>query len=255
MYGAGILRAVTVHAGTHTGLVRSRNEDAFGATGLTRSRVDGEVVGVDHGAGASVLAVVADGLGGHPCGDVASSLVVDTLLAVAPTTADELIVAVHEANQVVVDAMSDADGSVGMGSTVAAVLVSRDGLAAVNIGDSCVFELVGEDLIQLSVDDVPTGLDDEVVMGASVVTQTLGGASRLIEVEPHVYEDDRHADHDDPMPRRLLLCTDGLTNFVALDRIARTLRDHEGAAAIRALIDLALEAGGPDNVTCMTLDA
>ena len=72
-------------AATHMGLVRSRNEDGYGATGLLASRADGELVGAIV-ARLPLLAVVADGLGGHPSGDIASALAVEHLLAAKPKT-------------------------------------------------------------------------------------------------------------------------------------------------------------------------
>jgi protein phosphatase len=144
--------------------------------------------------------------------------------------------------------MSHDDGSIGMGTTVAAVLVHETGMAVVNVGDSAVFELVDDRLVQLSTDDVPVGRTSLPGVPSSIVTQTLGGGRELRAVEPHLYEDDLVS------PRRLLLCTDGLTNFVPRDQVADALRRHSGEDAVRVLIALALAAGGPDNVTVMTLD-
>jgi PPM family protein phosphatase len=205
---------------------------------------------VEHPTGSTVVAVVADGLGGHPRGEMASALAVDTVLAAEPMTVDELIVAVHEANQVIVDSMSAADGSVGMGTTVAAVLLSQGSLAVVNVGDSVVFELVDGRLVQLSIDDVPDGAPGAIEWPSALVTQTLGGDSELIEIEPHVHEDDDDRVGD----RRLLMCTDGLTNFVAREQITDALRDADRKDVIGELIAQALAAGAPDNVTVMTLD-
>ena len=241
------MTTVRLVAATHSGSVRRGNEDAYGATSLIASRVDGEVVSAAVSSQAC-LVVVADGLGGHPCGELASQLAVDRLLEAKPTDAPSLVDAVHEANESIVVAMSPDDGSIGMGTTVAAVLVHELGLAVVNVGDSAVFELVDDRLVQLSTDDVPVGRTSLPGVPSSIVTQTLGGGRELVAVEPHLYEDDLAS------PRRLLLCTDGLTNFVPREQIAASLRRHGGADAIRVLVALALAAGGPDNVTVMTLD-
>ena len=94
-----------IWAATHTGLVRRRNEDCYGATGLPAVETDGEVVATEV-LGEPCLAVVADGLGGHPCGNVASRLAVDHLLAAQPAQPDELVAAVHLANEAIYEAMS-----------------------------------------------------------------------------------------------------------------------------------------------------
>lgn len=241
------MTTVRIFAATHTGSVRRGNEDAYGATSLIASRVDGDVVSAVV-SNEACLIVIADGLGGHPCGEVASQLAVDRLLEAKPMDALSLVDAVHAANESIVAAMSHDDGSIGMGTTVAAVLVHEAGVAVVNVGDSAVFELVDDRLVQLSTDDVPVGSTSLPGVPSSIVTQTLGGGRALVTVEPHLYEDDLAS------PRRLLLCTDGLTNFVPREQIADGVRRHSGEDAVRVIIALALAAGGHDNVTVMTLD-
>lgn len=235
-----------VAAGTHTGLVRKKNEDRYGATGLVTSLVDGEITYAEHPA-LPFLAVIADGLGGHPCGEVASTLAVEHLLAARPPAADALVASVHGANRAIVDAMNPLDGSVGMGTTIAAVLVHAAGLAVVNVGDSVVLELVDGRLVQLSTDDVPRGWNLPGIP-STVVTQTLGGARGLVKIEPHVVEGALAP------PRRLLLSTDGLTNFVPRADIIAALGEHHVRAAGERLLELALFAGGADNVTCVLVE-
>jgi len=235
-----------VCAGTHKGLIRSRNEDSYGATGLVPSRVDGTVVATDlaHLPG---LSVVADGLGGHPSGDVASAFAVESLLTAGPADAAGLVAAVHAANRALVDHMSAVPTTRGMGTTVAAVLILREGLAVVNVGDSPVLELVGDRLIQLTVDDVAP-LGGFTSGPSSALTQSLGGGQSTREITPHVYEDRLSG------ARRLLLCSDGLTSFVRRELIVDALRNDDPRRAVETLLTLALESGGGDNVTCLVVD-
>ena len=107
------MTSTRVWAATHVGTVRRRNEDSHGATGLGATGVDGAVVAAT--VEGTCLAVVADGLGGHPCGDVASRLVVDHLLAAQPATADALVQAFRSANVALYDAMTGTDGAPGWG--------------------------------------------------------------------------------------------------------------------------------------------
>lgn len=233
---------------THTGSVRRANEDAYGATGLAASSIDGEVVSTTVSVG-PCLAVVADGLGGHPRGEVASGLAIEHLLGAGVADPAALVAAIHEANEAIVAAMSEEGGSVGMGTTVAAVLLHAAGLAVVNVGDSAVFELIEDRLVQLSTDDVPASRNELPGLPSSIVTQTLGGGKELVEIEPHLHEDERRP------TRRILLCTDGLTNFVPRSHIAEALRRHDGDTAAEVLLSLALAAGGPDNITVLVIDA
>ncbi len=231
-------------AASHVGLVRQRNEDAFGATGLEVEVRNGEVVFAEALAH-PVLAVVADGLGGHPSGDVASRIAVQAVLDAKPDDARSLVEAVQFANEEIVAAMSTADGSIGMGSTVVAALIREDGLAVANVGDSPAFEIVDSRLIQLTTDDVAGASPGLPGIPSSVLTQSLGGGVRLQEVDVHLYQDEL------PPPRRLLLCTDGLTSYVPAAAISAAVAECEGPELARRCLTLALEAGGRDNITAL----
>lgn len=233
---------------SHVGLVRQRNEDAFGATGLEVDVRDGEVVFAEALAH-HVLAVVADGLGGHPSGDVASRIAVQAVLDAKPDDARSLVEAVHYANEEVVAAMSAANGSIGMGSTLVAALIREDGIAVANVGDSPAFEIVDGRLVQLTTDDVAGASPGLPGIPSSVLTQSLGGGARLQEVDVHLYEDEL------PPPRRLLLCTDGLTSYVAREDIASAVHGGTGTVLVGELLRLAIDAGGRDNVTLLYLES
>lgn len=232
---------------SHVGLVRQRNEDAFGATGLEVDVRDGEVVFAEALAH-PVLAVVADGLGGHPSGDVASRIAVRAVLDAKPDDARSLVEAVHYANEEVVAAMSAADGSIGMGSTLVAALIREDGLAVANVGDSPAFEIVDGRLVQLTTDDVAGASPGLPGIPSSVLTQSLGGGPRLQEVDVHLYEDEL------PPPRRLLLCTDGVSSYLPPSTIRDSLSGGLSERAIADLIEATLVAGGRDNATVVVIE-
>lgn len=240
------MREARIWGVTHTGCVRPRNEDSYGAPGIGSVHADGTVTGAKV-TGGLCLAVLADGLGGHPRGDAASRIAVDTILEAEPTNAEELIRAIHLANDVVYRQMGDLDAP-GMGTTIAALLAHEHGFAVANVGDSPVFESSDGRLVQLSVDDAPPGQAGLPGMPTSRVTQTLGGSRSLTPVRPHLHLSD-HVDRN-----RLLLCTDGLTNFVTRQAIAAELRHPDGGSAATALVQLALAAGGLDNVTVVVVD-
>jgi len=230
---------------THVGYVRARNEDAVGVCGVDRPLEDGVVTMFE--APVPLLVVVADGLGGHPGGDQASRMAVDAVLAAGPTDAESLAKALHHANEAVYAAMDAQADNIGMGSTVAAVLVSANGLTVANVGDSEVFVLSDDRLISLSTADSPGGANGLPGVPTYKVTQALGGAASFHAVDPHV----RELDH---ATERLLVCTDGLTNYVARPVIADSLRAGNVAQAAESLLSLALDAGGLDNITLVVVD-
>jgi len=226
---------------TDTGLVRDHNEDNY----LT-----------DEG-----LFAVADGVGGHKAGEVASQTAVDTLQREfrEPTT-DGLVDAVKTANRTVWDLAESNPDQRGMGTTLTAVaLVNEDGeerLAVVNVGDSRAYLLQQGELEQLTEDHSLveqlvregqlTPAEAQVHPQRSIITRALG-LDPEVEVdswELTPYKGDR-----------ILLCSDGLTNEVSDDEIASTLRsvgDPEEAA--RQLVNEARDHGGSDNITCVVVD-
>lgn len=135
----------------------------------------------------------------------------------------------------------------GMGTTIAAVLLHADGLAVVNVGDSPVLEVLDERLVQLTTDDVAAHVGLAGIRSSSL-TQSLGGGHVIRKITPHLYEDHVVG------TRRILLCTDGLTNFVSRQSIVDALGRDDQHLAVQALLQLALESGGPDNVTCLLVD-
>ncbi len=245
-----IAHNLVVHAAasSHTGRVHAQNEDSFAATGMARSHIDDEIHD-SRIAGGAFLAVVADGLGGHPHGERASAIAVGEIANASVQTEADLVAAVRLANESLYRAMSDDPRLRAMGTTVAALLVHGRGVSAVNVGDSAVLELDRGRLVQLTEDDVPAGAGRLPGMPTSIVTQTLGGSSKFSPVEPHVYCDECTES------RRFLVCSDGLTNFVALEEIRDALTGTDPVGAVRLLLDLTLEAGAPDNVTVIVVDA
>jgi len=237
-----------VAAATHRGLYRQSNEDWFGASGLTPRLHDGEVA-IAAVSGDVCLAVVADGVGGRPCGEVASRVAVDAFLDAAAATPEELVAAIHAANEAVVAAMDGSAGSIGMGTTVAAVMIHASGVSVANVGDSAVLEVTDTVLAQHSTDDLAGRSSRVPGIPSGALTQVLGGSAELVPVTPHLHTDHRSGH------RRLLLCTDGLTSFVPRHDVAAALRLLDPAAAVDALIGLALAAGAPDNVTVVLVDS
>ena len=221
------------------------------------------------------LYVVADGLGGHAAGEVASRVAVDAIAEFVELTGgnqeitwpfglddtisyegNRLKTAVRHANTRVIEATRESAEYEGMATTVAAVLVDGDIANLAHVGDSRIYLWNGESIEQLTRDH--SWVNEQIENGAispeqarshplrNVVTRALGGrADLVVDIQSRRMEPGN----------MLLLCSDGLTTMVPDDGIARILRESEGdvARATSALVSEANERGGEDNITVVLL--
>ncbi|MEO5876276.1 MAG: Stp1/IreP family PP2C-type Ser/Thr phosphatase [Streptosporangiaceae bacterium] len=211
-------------------------------------------------AGARLLAV-ADGMGGHVGGEIASAAAIETLRKLdTDVPADQLLVALEHSVKAANDKLHhivEGDPSLqGMGTTLTAMLWSGSQVALVHIGDSRAYLLRNGELFQIThdhtlvqslVDEGRISLDDAATHPQrSLLLRALDGRN---EVEPDLSL--REAQIGD----RYLLCSDGLSGVVSAETIHQVLSSHEDPEqAIRQLIDLANRGGGPDNITCVVAD-
>ncbi|MGV0837117.1 PP2C family protein-serine/threonine phosphatase [Mycolicibacterium thermoresistibile] len=221
------------------GLVRANNEDSVYA-------------------GARLLAL-ADGMGGHAAGEVASQLVI---AALAPLDDDEpggdllskLDAAVREGNAAIADHVEADPDLEGMGTTLTAILFAGNRLGLVHIGDSRGYLLRDGELTQITKDDtfVQTLVDEGRITAEeahshpqrSLIMRALTGH----EVEPTLIMREARAGD------RYLLCSDGLSDPVSQETILEALKLPDPGDAADRLIELALRGGGPDNVTVVVAD-
>lgn len=223
---------------TDVGLVREHNEDAVLAE--------------------PPLYAVADGLGGHLAGEVASAIAIATLQREAPDAPDPkaLARAVRAANAAVIEAAEEGRGRSGMGTTLTAAIVSGAHIAVAQVGDSRAYLLGREGLERLTEDH--SMVADMIRRGTltqeearshpnrSVITRALGS-------DPNMYADtyDVYAEPGD----RLLLASDGLTGMLEDAEIAQVLRSvPDPEVAARTLVDAANDAGGHDNISVVIVD-
>lgn len=209
------------------------------------------------------LLVVADGMGGHAGGDVASSLAIGELAPLdgeshgADDALEHLKRAVFAAHRELLTRVDEEPQLTGMGTTVTALLRTGGKLALAHIGDSRAYLLRDGELVQITKDHtfVQTLVDEgrltleeaEQHPQRSVLMRVLSDV--IDDVEPDLSMREGRAGD------RYLLCSDGLSGVVSHD----TLRDTLAAAAdpattCEALVQLALRAGAPDNVTCIVAD-
>ncbi|HEY2804182.1 MAG TPA: Stp1/IreP family PP2C-type Ser/Thr phosphatase, partial [Actinomycetota bacterium] len=199
---------------------------------------------------------VADGMGGHKGGDVASSLAIQVLGDALPSDGAELVERVREANRAVYERSSSDTTVEGMGTTMTATIAGGGALRLAHVGDSRAYLLREGTLRRLTEDHTLvqrmvseghlTEEEASVHPQRSVITRVLG-------VEDRVQIDEGAVEVRDG--DRILLCTDGLTGMVSEEEIETILkRAPDPQAAADQLVAAANEAGGLDNVTAVVLD-
>lgn len=234
--------ALRYAARSHVGLVRQNNQDSAYA--------------------GPHLLVVADGMGGHAAGDVASSLAIGEMAPLddeshGSDVLEHLARAVSSAHRELLGRVGEEPQLAGMGTTITALLRSGSKLALAHIGDSRAYLLRDGVLVQITRDHtfVQTLVDEgrltpeeaEQHPQRSVLMRVLSDV--VDEVEPDLSM--REARVGD----RYLLCSDGLSGVVSFETLRDTLAAGEDpVATAEALVKLALRGGAPDNVTCIVAD-
>lgn len=233
-----VVRTDSAAALTDPGLTRTGNEDSF----LFQEP----------------LYAVADGMGGHRAGEIASRIAVQELLDSAPRAADAkaLSRAIRSANRAVIESAGKSRTRTGMGTTLTAAMVDGTHIAIAHVGDSRAYLLHDRRLERITEDH--SMVADLVRQGTiteedarfhpqrSVITRALGSDPEMVA---DVYEATATAGD------RLLLCTDGLSGMLTDDFIADILltEPDPGEAATR-LVEAANRAGGYDNITVVVVD-
>lgn len=247
----------TIAAFTHRGRVRPHNEDTVGIGNriLTGDMVSPLVITAQTGC---ALLMIADGMGGHAQGAMASRAVLDYLVAASdrlsePASCAEVI---EEANQQLFKIMREQEEAIGMGTTLVGAALTPDRMVTFNVGDSRSYLFTGGQLVQLSSDDIPAGAGDLFWPRRSrALTQALGGSSFPIAVQAHISVDPPLAPGE-----TLLLCSDGLTDMVPDHTISSTLLTAKDALqAARRLAGKSFSGGARDNLSllvarCLRLD-
>ena len=239
------MRHIDVVAVTHRGRKREHNEDTVAVAGFQSGVLEGQPVRFAIDPVRPVTCLVADGLGGLAEGGRASRLAAATITDAAPSfhDAEAVVRAVHQANEAVYAEMALIPSWSGMGSTVVLLVLTGDRAICVNVGDSRCLLLRDSHLVQLSRDDSMAPAAGERTV-ATVVTQSLGGRSRLAPVSPHVLETEIQPGD------RFLLCSDGLTDELDPERIEAELAGADDPrAAVEGLLRATLDAGARDNVS------
>ena len=221
---------------TEKGPVRENNEDAIMAS--------------------DCLAIVADGMGGHPGGEVAASAAVGVVRAAfTGRSADELAAAIRAANWAIWDRCAGQPELEGMGTTVCAAGLLEDGrLALASVGDTRAYLSHAGKLTQLTRDH---SLTAELIERGEIRVEDApqhpyyGILTRALGVAPEVEIDTSTLDIEEG--DRLLLCSDGLVNELSFTEIASIMvaEDTDLSSMAANLVDKALDHGGRDNISAV----
>jgi protein phosphatase len=232
--------------GTHTGRRRETNQDTVGyfeSRGLFRRGIP------------SPLLVVADGMGGHRGGAVASHLAVQAAgrayqrAGTGKRIEEVLVSSVIAANQAVHDKAVQTPSLEGMGTTIVAAMFEGDSIYIANVGDSRAYIVQGGDIEQVTDDhsliaeQVRVGMltkeQAAVAVGRNVITRALGRRDSL-EVDVFSVDWERGA--------TLVLCSDGLWGQVSEAQILTVVSHMQAQPAVEQLTRLALRSHAPDNI-------
>lgn len=224
---------------THTGLVRSNNQDSLHPTSAGSSEE-------------TTLLMVADGMGGHVAGEVASRIAVDTAKEIVGTPGMRVV----GANNAILLEVADNQELAGMGTTLTLVEMGDDGFGRfAHVGDSRAYRFRNGVLEQLT--DDHTVVAEYIAAGKirpedaathpqrNMITRALGLTQNLVvdEFEEPLEDGDR-----------FLLCSDGVNSMLDTDQIARLLASGTAEEAAWSLVEAANTAGGHDNISVLVVD-
>jgi len=226
------------------GNVRERNEDSYLEDEITLGGKEG------------LLMVVADGMGGHRAGDVASRTVTDCIRNYVKSGKKNTY------SQILCDSILNANSKVfqmsvsnpelkGMGSTCTALLIINGKTYIAHAGDSRAYLIRNNETVQLTSDQTVaeqlrvsgqiTSDDARVSPQRNILTNAVG-IRETIEVEEYEPVDTKPGDS-------YLLCSDGLSEYITEDELGNIIDNHEPEHACRLLVDIAKGRGGSDNIT------
>lgn len=242
------------YGGTDVGRRRAMNEDAY----LCDDQLG--------------LWVVADGMGGHAAGEVASRESIDTIFGMVrrgkqsidfggepseekARAACRMLEGAVQGATYLLFAMAELDrGKAGMGTTISAMMRFGDSLALAQVGDSRIYRIRGDEALQLTEDhtliawQLKQGLITEgearVSKQRNVITRAVGSRD-YVQVDTSVWEVSPGDSY--------MLCSDGLHGYLALDEIP-ALMSEGGQAGVQTLLDLANARGGKDNITAIVVE-
>lgn len=242
------MKGVTIGSATHTGMEKTENQDFHAWHSPENGNLNKK----------GILLVLADGMGGHSGGSVASRLAVDAAIEeyyneTSGTIQESLKSAFLKANETVLAKSRSDFGLQGMGTTLIAVVLQKDNLYFAHVGDSRGYTICQDRITQFTEDhSLVAGL---VKAGLITKEQALNHPDSNIITKAIGLFQDLSVDISEKHIKLnkcgyILMCCDGLYKVVPDDEILMTVREYiEPDAVCKRLIEMANERGGPDNIT------
>jgi PPM family protein phosphatase len=232
----------TVRAFTDVGLRRRRNEDAVLVAGWLCQTHDGSLATFDFTPEPPFVCAVADGMGGHAGGNLASRVALNVIADVSPTWQShaDIEAALRDVNEQV-RAVGVETELAGLGTTVAGLCFLADELIAFNVGDSRIYAIADGAARQLSVDDSVFGADGRPT---NIITQSLGQPDA---VRPHVLR----------LPLvegTYLMCSDGVSGFMTDDELRAAVQPADIAQWCAVITETVRANGADDNFSFVIID-
>ncbi|NTU74740.1 MAG: serine/threonine-protein phosphatase [Anaerolineaceae bacterium] len=254
-----------VIARTHPGMTGKNNEDRFAVSAFVE---DSKPVPV-------LLAVLSDGIGGHRAGEIAAELAVNTISHLVAGSNGEnpietLSSAIQETSQLIFAQSQTNNDQIGMGATISCAYVQEDRLYTATVGDSRIYLIRGNRILQLSTDHtwIQEALDSGLLRpdqvkghpNSHVIRRFLGSpippqVDTRLRLESTETNEQAVANQGMQLKPKdtLLLCSDGLTDLVSAEEIQSVLSYQPMELAAQTLIDMANQRGGHDNITLILI--
>ncbi|HYO03363.1 MAG TPA: protein phosphatase 2C domain-containing protein [Mycobacterium sp.] len=233
---------INVRAFTDVGLVRKRNEDAILVAGWLSQTREGSLVTMDFAPAAPFVCAVADGMGGHVGGDLASrvALTVISERSLEWRTDEDVAATLIDTNEQVRAVGMDADLQ-GLGTTVAGLCITDDGIIIFNVGDSPVFSITDGVLSQISIDD---SVFDSNGRPTNIITQSLG---QFPPVQPHLTVLPLQAG-------TYLMCSDGVSGVMTPEDLQAAVLQSDLDDLATDIIATTREKGAHDNFSFIIVE-
>jgi serine/threonine protein phosphatase PrpC len=255
-----------VAAITHPGMSGKNNEDSYSVSAFTLSETDPT---------ASVFAIVADGVGGHSAGEVASEIAVETICRIVAesdgTNPKEVLeYGIKQASQAIYTESNTDDSKKGMGSTCGCVWVIDNRLFTASVGDSRIYLIRDGQIRQITTDHtwVQEAIEHKIITPEqakghprSHVIRRYLGSSKPVDPDFRLRLSSEETDEQTTANQgtrlgtgdQIVICSDGLTDLVEDREILNRLQGKDLEGALQQLINLANSRGGHDNITIVAL--
>lgn len=236
------MSVIKVRAFSDVGLVRKRNEDCVLVAGWQTQARDGALVAMEFAATMPFVCAVADGMGGHAGGNLASRVALNVVADRSSTwrTDEDVTATLIETNEQVRAIGVETDLQ-GLGTTIAGVCIAAAGIIVFNVGDSQVFSITGGLLEQISIDD---SVFDARGRPTNIITQSLGQA---VPVDPHVKVL--------PLkPGTYLMCSDGVSGVMTPEELEAAVRQSDLGDCSAEIIETTRANGAADNFSFIIVE-